>query len=109
MSQATEGAVDPPAGVLRPGTVTFLFTDIEGSTRMLQELGAEQYGAVLDAHRRLIGSACDAVDGRVFGSEGDALFMAYDSAVRAVSGAAGAQRALASHDWPGATEVRVRM
>src|SRR5439155_75017 len=110
MSSATEGtAAHSPSATLRPGTVTFLFTDIEGSTRLLQELGPERYGTVLDAHRRLIGSACDAEDGRVFGSEGDALFMAYDSAVRAVAGAAHAQRALSSYDWPDGRDVRVRM
>jgi predicted ATPase/class 3 adenylate cyclase len=110
MSAATEGTVgQAQAGTLRPGTVTFLFTDIEGSTRLLQELGPERYGTVLDVHRRLIGSACNAEDGRVFGAEGDALFMAYDSAVRAVAGAAIAQRALASYAWPQGTELRVRM
>jgi predicted ATPase/class 3 adenylate cyclase len=105
----TETNAGRHTSALRPGTVTFLFTDIEGSTRMLQELGAEEYGKVLDAHRRLIGSACNALDGRIFGSEGDALFMAYDSAARAVTGAAEAQRALAAYDWQPGAEVRVRM
>ncbi len=87
---------------------TFLFTDIEGSTRLLQRM-AERYATVLAEHRDLIGSAVDQHGGRVFGSEGDALFCVFETASGALSAAAQAQLALAAHEWPADGEVRVRM
>jgi predicted ATPase/class 3 adenylate cyclase len=93
---------------LPTGTVTFLFSDIEGSTRLVQELG-EAYAPLLAKHRELIGSAVQAEGGAIFGSEGDALFAAFASAAGAVRAAAVAQRALAAHRWPANAEVRVRM
>ncbi len=95
-------------GSLPTGTVTFLFTDIEGSTRLLQRLG-ERYGEVLEQHRRLIRSACEEAEGRIFGSEGDALFAVFRSATKAVAAAANSQRALAAQPWPDGEAVKVRM
>jgi predicted ATPase/class 3 adenylate cyclase len=93
---------------LPTGTVTFLFTDIEGSTRLLAEVGDAAYGAILDAERSIVVGAGEAEGGIAFGSEGDAHFIAFSSAAAAIRAAVGAQRALAGHPWP-ATPVRVRM
>ena len=62
---------------LPAGTVTFLFTDVEGSTRLLRELGAERYGEALAQHRRLIREACAAHDGVEVDTQGDAFFFAF--------------------------------
>ncbi len=96
------------AAALPTGTVTFLFTDIEGSTRLVQALG-ERYPALLADHRRLIEQAVAGSGGHVFGAEGDALFAAFDQAPSAVSAAVSAQQALAAHAWPDGVELRVRM
>ena len=93
---------------LPTGTVTLLFTDIEGSTKLLNRLG-ERYGEVLAAHHEVIRAACTAHDGREFGTQGDALFVAFSSATAALRAAAAAQRALAAHQWPHDATVRVRM
>jgi len=89
-------------------TPTFLFSDIEGSTRLIQQLGAE-YPRVLADHRRLIADAVSGNGGSIFGTEGDALFCAFPSPAAAVAAAAAAQRALAEHEWPEGGEIRVRM
>ena len=93
---------------VQAGTSTFLFTDIEGSTRLLRALG-DRYPAVLEQHRELIAGAIEAAGGRVFGTEGDALFSAFPTAGAALSAAAQAQRALAAHEWPADGTLRVRM
>ncbi|MEA2622535.1 MAG: hypothetical protein QOH61_1445 [Chloroflexota bacterium] len=93
---------------LPSGTVTFLFTDIEGSTRMLQALG-ERYAAALSEHRGLLEAAALANGGQVLGSEGDALFLVFGDATGAVGTAVDAQRALAAHAWPDGNPLRVRM
>ncbi|OGO57103.1 MAG: hypothetical protein A2V85_18000 [Chloroflexi bacterium RBG_16_72_14] len=93
---------------LPEGTVTFLFTDIEGSTRLVAEVGDTAYGAILDTERRLVVDAAVAEGGVPFGSEGDAHFVAFGSAVAAIRAAVAAQRALAGHAWA-AGPVRVRM
>jgi len=92
---------------LPTGTVTFLFTDIEGSTRLLQELG-ERYGDVVRDHRRIVREHFGASGGSEVDTQGDAFFYSFPRAKDAVAGAVAAQRALADHDWP-AGEVRVRM
>jgi predicted ATPase/class 3 adenylate cyclase len=89
-------------------TPTFLFTDIEGSTRLLQHLG-DRYPALLDAHREQITAAVVAAGGRVFGTEGDAVFASFPTAGAALGAAAAAQRALEAHDWPDDGRIRVRM
>lgn len=93
---------------LPTGTVTFLFTDIEGSTRLLLRLG-ERYPPVLQDHHRLIRYAIAASGGAEFGSEGDALFAVFPEASQALEAAINAQRELANHDWPDGGTVRVRM
>jgi predicted ATPase/class 3 adenylate cyclase len=91
------------------GTVTFLFTDIEGSTRLLAELGQESYSEALDAHRRLLRGAFERHGGYEVDCEGDAFFIAFQGASEAVAAAAEAQRGLAGHAWPEGHEFRVRM
>jgi class 3 adenylate cyclase len=88
--------------------VTFLFTDIEGSTRLLQELG-DEYGQVVADHRRLLRDVFAAAGGREVDTQGDAFFYSFTRARDAVRGAVEGQRALASHAWPQGAEVRVRM
>ena len=90
------------------GTVTFLFTDIEGSTRLLQELG-DDYGQVVADHRRLLRDVFGAAGGSEVDTQGDAFFYSFARARDAVRGAVDGQRALAAHEWPGGAEVRVRM
>jgi predicted ATPase/class 3 adenylate cyclase len=82
------------------GTVTFLFTDIEGSTRLLHELGAARYAAVLDAHRRVVREACARQDGVEVDTQGDAFFVAFPTALGALAAARDAQERL---------EILVRM
>jgi len=93
---------------LPTGTVTFLFTDIEGSTRLLQALGSS-YGGLVEGHDAMIRRAVTAAGGVEVRTEGDAFFVAFESAGDAVSAAVAAQRSLAAHEWPAAAEVRVRM
>jgi WD40 repeat protein/class 3 adenylate cyclase/energy-coupling factor transporter ATP-binding protein EcfA2 len=100
--------VERPMNELPAGTVTFLFTDIEGSTRLLQELG-ERYAEVLTDHRRLLREVFLDYRGREVDTQGDSFFVAFRNADDAVRAAAAAQRALAAHPWPGEADVRVRM
>ncbi|MFN2519837.1 MAG: adenylate/guanylate cyclase domain-containing protein [Candidatus Limnocylindria bacterium] len=93
---------------LPTGTVTFLFTDIEGSTALLQRLGTERYDEVLSAHTDALRRAF-ADGGALVRVEGDALFIVFPSAPKAVAAAAAAQRALAGQSFPYGSEVRVRM
>jgi predicted ATPase/class 3 adenylate cyclase len=93
---------------LPTGTVTFLFTDIEGSTRLLQALG-ERWRPVLEDHNRLLRNAIRDAGGVDLRTEGDAFFAVFQSAPAAVAAVAAAQRALAAHPWPDDAEVRVRM
>src|SRR6266545_4163638 len=90
------------------GTVTLLFSDIEGSTRLLQRTG-NAYADLLAEHRRLLSEAFERHHGFEVDSKGDAFFVAFASAGDAAAAAAQAQRALAHHPWPGETEIRVRM
>ena len=93
---------------LPTGTVTFLFTDIEGSTRLVDQLG-DGFPAVLNAHHALLRQAIRAHDGIEVSTEGDAFFAVFPSATSAVRATADAQRALARSDWPEGTQIRVRM
>ncbi len=90
------------------GTVTFLFTDIEGSTRLLKQLG-ERYSDVLDQHRRILREAAEAREGREVDTQGDSFFFAFARANAALGAAVVAQQSLAAHDWPEGIDVRVRM
>ncbi|HVC31273.1 MAG TPA: adenylate/guanylate cyclase domain-containing protein, partial [Steroidobacteraceae bacterium] len=94
---------------LPAGTVTFLFTDIEGSTRLLHHLGDVRYAAALAAHRDLLRQAFRAHGGSEVDTQGDAFFVAFPQASEAVTAAVVAQRALAAHPWPDGVAIRVRM
>ncbi|MBA3779371.1 MAG: hypothetical protein H0X16_08765 [Chloroflexi bacterium] len=89
---------------LPSGTVTFLFTDIEGSTRLLQELGPEAYGRALAEHRRALRTAFARHAGVEVDTQGDAFFVAFPTAPGAVSAAQEARDARAA-----AGPIRVRM
>jgi predicted ATPase/class 3 adenylate cyclase len=93
---------------LPTGTVTFLFTDIEGSTQLLRELG-DGYRAVQDRHAQIVRKALQAEDGREVRTEGDAFFAVFRTAKKAVRAAVRAQRALAGSEWPHGGSLRVRM
>jgi class 3 adenylate cyclase/streptogramin lyase len=93
---------------LPSGTVTFLFTDIEGSTRLLKQL-RDGYAEVLVEHQRLLRSALEGAGGREIDTQGDAFFFVFARARDAVGAAVAGQRALASHSWPQNAAVRVRM
>ena len=85
-----------------------MFTDIEGSTRLLQELG-DDYGDVVSAHRRIIRERFGEQGGTEMDTQGDAFFFSFARARAAVEAAVDAQRALRDHEWPGGAQVRVRM
>jgi predicted ATPase/class 3 adenylate cyclase len=93
---------------LPAGTVTFLFTDIEGSTRLVQDLG-DRYATIREEHAAMLRRAIAEGDGIEIGTEGDSFFVAFRSPVAAVRAAVAAQRDLAAHDWPPGGRVRVRM
>ncbi len=93
---------------LPDGTVTFLFTDIEGSTRLLHEL-ADGYARVLADHRRLLRETFARNAGVEVDTQGDSFFVAFSEARAAVVAAAEGLEALAGHQWPNGAAVRVRM
>ena len=94
---------------LPAGTLTFVFTDIEGSTRLVQELGETRFNAVLEEHGRLVGGAFDAAGGHRVRMEGDSFFYVFERASAAVAAVVAAQRALAAHAFPDGAVIRVRM
>jgi predicted ATPase/class 3 adenylate cyclase len=103
---AKEQALEPVSTSMRgppSGTVTFLFTDVEGSTRLLGELGAERYSAALAEHRRVLRAAAARHGGVEVDTQGDAFFVAFPTALGALACAAEATQALA------AGPIRVRM
>ncbi|MDQ3938349.1 MAG: hypothetical protein M3253_06675, partial [Chloroflexota bacterium] len=85
---------------LPTGTVTFLVTDIEGSTRLLLRLGQSAYSEVLADHAWLLREAIAAGHGVEVQTEGDAFFAAFPTALGAVQAAIEGQRKLAGHRWP---------
>src|SRR5260221_7069763 len=89
------------------GTVTFLFTDIEGSTRILSAIGPELYGELLGVHQDVIRGAIGAHDGHEIDTQGDAFFVAFGRPHEAVDAAVAAQLALAAHPWPEGAALRV--
>ena len=92
----------------RSGTVTFLFTDIEGSTRLLQQLG-DAWPATLERHRQLIREAIAENGGEELGTEGDSFFVVFPTASGALGAVVAAQRRLSAESWPGGHPLRVRM
>ena len=91
------------------GTVTLLFTDIEGSTQLLQRLGHDRYAEALESHRLLLRAVFDERDGYEVDYEGDAFFVAFSRAADAVAAASRAQQALAQANWPEGLDLRVRI
>jgi class 3 adenylate cyclase len=112
--QVVRAPVMPRTGILRSmsalptGTVTFVFSDIEGSTALLKMLG-DRYVEVLSAHRRLMRETFTARGGVEIDTQGDAFFFAFPRARDAVAAAVEAQRLHESQAWPDGLTVRVRM
>jgi DNA-binding NarL/FixJ family response regulator/class 3 adenylate cyclase len=93
---------------LPTGTVTLLFTDLEGSTSLIRQVG-DRYGEILNDQRRLLRDAVSGHGGQEVDTSGDGSFAAFASARDGVSAAVAAQRAMAAHRWPGDVAVRTRM
>jgi class 3 adenylate cyclase len=93
---------------LPSGTVTFVFTDIEGSTALLKRLG-DRYNEVLSGHRRIVRETFSASDGVEIDTQGDAFFYVFARARDAVAAAVDAQRLHATSAWPDDVDVRVRI
>jgi YVTN family beta-propeller protein len=93
---------------LPSGAITFLFTDIEGSTQLVKQL-RDRYGEVLAEHQRLLRGAFEAHGGHEVDTQGDSFFVAFSSARDALLAAVEGQLALLAHDWPDGVEVKVRM
>ena len=96
---------------MRPptGTVTFLFTDIEGSTRLVKELGAELWPAALERHREIMRGAISGAGGFEVQTEGDSFFVVFDNADDAAQAVVEAQRQLSFERWSGGATIAVRM
>jgi predicted ATPase/class 3 adenylate cyclase len=90
-------------------TLTFLFTDIEGSTALLRRIGQDAYARVLDDHHSLIRSALAAHDGREVKTMGDGFFAVFSLPSACVAAVLEMQHGLEAHDWPAGEQVRVRM
>ena len=94
---------------LPTGTVTFFFSDIEGSTRMLTDLGRDAVEPLLEEHAAVIRAAIAEGDGTEIRTEGDAFFAAFPTATGALTAAVGTQRGLAALRWPDGATIRVRI
>ena len=94
---------------LPTGTVTFLFTDIEGSTRLLQELGRDGFLRELNEHAEIVRAAIAEHGGVEIRTEGDSFFVAFSSAEAAVGAAVAVQHGLAAHPWHDGAVIRVRI
>jgi class 3 adenylate cyclase len=90
------------------GTITFLFADIEGSTRLLKRLG-DRYAELLSDYQRIIRKTLVEAGGHEIDTQGDSFFVAFGRAKDALEGSVAAQRALAAHHWPDGARVHVRM
>ena len=106
--QSHRGSEARAAEGLPEGVVTFVFTDIEGSTKLLQQVG-DSYADLLGTHRRLLRSSFAAYGGSEVDTQGDAFFFAFASPRAAIEAAAHAQQALETHGWPDDQRIRVRM
>src|ERR671923_10420 len=96
------------AGERSTATVTFLFSDVEGSTALLRSL-RDRYTEVIGEHERLLRAAWADSEGRELDADGDSFFVAFHRPRQAVDAAISAQRALAAHVWPDGVELRVRI
>ncbi len=101
-------AYDDAMAQLPAGTVTFVFTDLEGSTALLKKLG-DRYGDVLSQHRRIVRETFGAAGGSEIDTQGDAFFFAFPRAREAVTAAVEVQRRHVAADWPDGADVRVRI
>jgi class 3 adenylate cyclase len=113
VERRTGGAIAPsvrdtPALSLPSGTVTFLFTDIEGSTQLWSQ-NAQTMGPAIARHEALLRAVITAAGGVVFKTVGDALYAAFASALDAVQAAVEGQRAIAAEPWGTSTALHVRM
>jgi DNA-binding NarL/FixJ family response regulator/class 3 adenylate cyclase len=100
--------LNPSEVELPTGTVTFLFTDVEGSTKLLRRL-KDGFADVLSKHEQIMREAFERLGGQEFGTQGDAVFVVFRNPKDAVLGAVAAQQALAEAEWPEGVELRVRM
>ncbi len=91
------------------GTVTLLFSDIEGSTTLVQRLGTTGWADLLSAHQGIIREAVARGRGREIKTEGDSFFVVFPTARAAVEAAVDIQRGLAAHPWPDDAVIRVRV
>jgi class 3 adenylate cyclase len=94
---------------LPSGTVTFVFSDIAGSTALLKQLGDVEYAQLLAVHRRLVREIFAAHDGQEIDTQGDAFFYSFVRARQAVAAAVEVTRAHAKGTWPGGVDVRIRL
>jgi class 3 adenylate cyclase len=94
---------------LPTGTVTFVFSDLEGSTRLLKQLGDAGYAEMLAMHRAIVREVFAAHDGSEIDTQGDAFFYSFSRARGAVAAAVEVQRRHEGQEWPGAARVRVRL
>jgi predicted ATPase/class 3 adenylate cyclase len=110
-AQATPAGTDEPAADEQSAvrTLSFLFTDIEGSTALLRRLGGTSYGEVLAEHHRLVREALARHGGREVDTQGDAFFAVFDAARGCAATAVAIQQAIVAHPWPGGEQLRVRI
>src|SRR5262249_46048180 len=109
-SVATGEVVAAPARRDLPsGTVTFVFTDIEGSTKLAYDLGLEKWGEILAQHASVVRKAVAEHSGTIVRTEGDSFFLAFRSAREAVAMAADAERGFTSQEWKHGATVKVRI
>lgn len=94
---------------LPSGTVTFLFSDIEGSTSLLKQLGDEQYAELLRTHRRIVRETFGLYHGQEIDTQGDAFFYSFHRAREAVAAAVAVQREHNEQSWPQGVTVRMRL
>lgn len=106
---AVPAACSPGSRCLPAGTVTLLFSDIEGSTQLLRRLGSAGYARVLGGQRRLLRTIFQPMGGQEVDVVGDGCFNVFRRASSAVMAAVAAQQALAAYPWPEGVQVRVRM
>src|SRR5262245_32564495 len=94
---------------LPTGTVTFLFSDMEGSTKLVQQVGPAVYTEILDRHNAILREVFARHGGTDRGTQGDSFFVVFPQAPAAVAAAVAAQRQLQAAAWPDGVDVRIRI